>query len=62
MLVLTRKLGETILIGDNIRVTIVSRRGNNIRVGVESTDNTLIVREEITTRPDYIPGKKRLTR
>ena len=36
MLVLTRKVGEEILIGDNIRIVIVSRRCGAVRVGIEA--------------------------
>jgi len=48
MLVLSRKPGEKILIGDNISVTIVRIGPNTVRVGIEAPRNMNIVREELT--------------
>jgi carbon storage regulator len=53
MLVLSRKVNEQIVIGDNIRVTVVSIRGNQIRLGFEAPPEVLIFREEL--RPDHVP-------
>ncbi len=50
MLVLSRKPGERILIGDNIAVTIVRIGPNNVRVGIEAPRETNIVREELCGR------------
>jgi len=47
MLVLSRKVGEKILIGDNIAVTVVRVAQGSVRIGVEAPDNMEIVREEI---------------
>lgn len=47
MLVLSRKVGEKILIGDNIAVTVVRVAQGSVRIGVEAPDNMQIVREEI---------------
>lgn len=47
MLVLTRKINQRILIGDNIRVTVVAVRGNQVRVGIEAPDDVRIFREEL---------------
>lgn len=47
MLVLSRKPGERIVIGDNIVVTIVKAEGNQIRVGVEAPADVSVFREEI---------------
>ncbi len=47
MLVLSRKLNETIVIDGNIRVTVVGIRGNQIRLGIEAPKNLAIVREEL---------------
>ena len=46
MLVLTRRIGEEILIGDDIVVKIVSARGNQIRVGIEAPRCIPVVRKE----------------
>ena len=51
MLVLSRKVNEQIVIGDNIRVTVVSIRGNQIRLGFEAPPDVLIFREEL--RPGH---------
>jgi carbon storage regulator len=47
MLILTRKPGECLYIGDNIKVTIVEIKGNQIRVGIEAPTELRIYREEI---------------
>jgi carbon storage regulator len=47
MLVLSRKVGEKILIGDNISVTVVRVAPGVVRLGVEAPQNMSIVREEI---------------
>ena len=47
MLVLSRKLSQSIIIGDNIRVTVVKIDRNHIRLGIEAPSNVSIYREEI---------------
>lgn len=47
MLVLSRKVGETILIGDNIAVTVVQVGPGSVRLGVVAPQEVVIVREEI---------------
>lgn len=47
MLVLTRKVGESLLIGDDIRVTIVSADSEKVRVGIEAPKEQRIFREEL---------------
>ena len=47
MLILTRKPGESIYIGDNIKVTLVELKGNQARIGVAAPADTRIYREEI---------------
>lgn len=49
MLVLTRKLHETIVIGDAIRVSVVGIRGGQVRLGIEAPGDVKIVREELCT-------------
>lgn len=48
MLVLTRKEKEQILIGDNIKLTLVRVRGNSVRVGIEAPRDVRVVRGELT--------------
>ncbi len=50
MLVLTRKLGETIVIGDNIIVKVVDIHGKQIRLGIEAPTEITIYRGEIYER------------
>ena len=50
MLVLSRKVGEKILIGDNIAVTVVRVAQGIVRIGVEAPEEMPIVREEIKDR------------
>ena len=50
MLILTRKVGETLMIGDEIEVTILSLKGNQVRIGVNAPKNVPVHREEIYDR------------
>ncbi len=47
MLVLTRKPGQSVYIGDDIKVTLHAIKGNQVRIGVEAPPNVRIYREEI---------------
>ena len=47
MLVLTRKSGESLIIGDDVVVTIVEVRGNQVKIGVEAPDSVKVYREEL---------------
>ena len=47
MLVLSRRVGETILIGDEIKVTVLNVTGKQVRIGIAAPDAMNIVREEI---------------
>ena len=57
MLVLSRKLGEKIVIGDNILVTVVKIDRNQIRIGIEAPSDVPVYREEIA--PQRLPGAAR---
>jgi len=50
MLVLSRKIGERVLIGENIVVTIVRVQGNGVRIGIEAPPEMAVVREELQQR------------
>ena len=47
MLVLSRQRDESIMIGDNIVVTIVDIRGDKVRLGIEAPPNVLVLRDEL---------------
>jgi carbon storage regulator len=50
MLVLSRKLNESIIIDGDIRITIVGIRGNHVRIGIEAPGSVPILREELQDR------------
>ena len=50
MLVLTRKNGQAILIGDNIRIVIIGQRSGETRVGIEAPKEVVVLREELKTK------------
>lgn len=50
MLVLARKAGQTLVIDENIRVTVLSVKGKTIRLGIEAPKEISVQREELRTR------------
>ena len=50
MLILTRKVGESVLVGNDISITILSVRGNQVKLGVEAPKEVSVHREEIYQR------------
>jgi carbon storage regulator len=50
MLILTRKIGETILIGEHIRIMVIQVRGKQVRLGIEAPPELLVLRTE--EKPD----------
>jgi carbon storage regulator len=57
MLVLSRKLNESIIINDDIRITVVGLRGQHVRLGIEAPDSVAIFREELFRRPGAGEGR-----
>ena len=69
MLVLTRKVGESIKINDDVKVTVIEVKGRNIRLGIEAPKTTKVYREEVfvkikqenktaaSTPTEFDPGK-----
>jgi carbon storage regulator len=47
MLVLSRKIGERIVIGDNVTVVVVDVRGDKIRLGIEAPKDVIVHRQEV---------------
>ncbi|HLU60837.1 MAG TPA: carbon storage regulator CsrA [Gammaproteobacteria bacterium] len=50
MLILTRRVGETVMIGDNVTVTVLGVKGNQVRLGVNAPKDVAVHREEIYER------------
>lgn len=50
MLVLTRRLGETLIIGDDVNVTVLGIRGNQVRLGFNAPKTVEVNREEVYLR------------
>jgi len=50
MLILTRRVGETIMIGNDVTVTVLGVKGNQVRVGINAPKNVAVHREEIFER------------
>lgn len=59
MLILTRRIGENVMIDDNIQVAVLSVKGNQVRLGITAPEAISVHREEIYNRIKNEAAKKR---
>ena len=57
MLILTRRVGETLVVGDDITVTVLGVKGNQVRLGVNAPKDVSVHREEIYQRIQQEKGE-----
>ena len=50
MLILTRRVGETVMIGDDVTITVLGVKGNQVRLGINAPKSVAVHREEIYER------------
>jgi carbon storage regulator len=50
MLILTRRIGETLMVGDDVTITVLGVKGNQVRIGVNAPKDVSVHREEIYER------------
>ncbi len=50
MLILTRRVGESVMIGDDVTITVLGVKGNQVRIGVNAPKDVAVHREEIYER------------
>lgn len=57
MLVLSRKRWESLIIGTDVRITVLKVEGNHVRIGIEAPDHVTVLRTELADQGQEIPGR-----
>ena len=58
MLILTRRINESLVIGDDVTVTILGVKGNQVRIGVDAPRDVSVHREELTHKDNETPTSR----
>jgi len=58
MLILTRRVGESLMVGDDVTITVLGVKGNQVRVGVKAPKEVAVHREEILNRIEEASSKE----
>lgn len=58
MLILTRRVDESLVIGDNVTVTVLGVKGNQVRIGVDAPRDVSVHREELAQKHDVRDSKR----
>jgi carbon storage regulator len=58
MLILTRRVGESLMIGDDVTITVLGVKGNQVRIGVNAPKEVAVHREEILNRIEDAASQK----
>ncbi|MDE8604038.1 carbon storage regulator CsrA [Marinomonas sp. RSW2] len=58
MLILTRRVGETLMVGDEVSVTVLGVKGNQVRIGINAPKDVSVHREEIYLRIQQEQGQQ----
>lgn len=61
MLILTRRVGESVVIGDEVTITVLGVKGNQVRVGIKAPKSVAVHREEIYERIKDEHGGERIS-
>ena len=54
MLVLSRKQHQSLVIGENIKITVLELKGNQVRIGIDAPESVTVHREEILNKTTYV--------
>jgi len=60
MLILTRRVGETLIINDDVKVTVLAVNGNQVKIGIDAPNHISVHREEIYLRIEAEKEKNKL--